>query len=124
MDRRVGFRAGSFGYWLICLGTRHIGQQLSGHIHIKDDQELVQTGPYHFIRHPAYVGYLLMALCLMLGYASLSGVRVFFCVLMPAMIYRIQLEDQFLADDFGKHLMISAERENDYCRASGDLSGH
>ncbi len=119
------------GFGLVLLGTglfvwacATLGSSYSGHIHIKDDQELVQTGPYHFIRHPAYAGYLLMAFGLGLGYASLSGVRVFFCVLMPAMIYRIQLEDQFLADDFGKHLMISAERENDYCRASGDLSGH
>ncbi len=48
------------GFGMVVLGTGlfiwariTLGGRYSGHIHVKNDQELVQTGPYRLIRHPA-----------------------------------------------------------------------
>jgi len=71
----------------------------------------VQSGPYRFIRHPAYAGYLLMALGLVLGYSSVLGfVSILFC-LLPAMIYRIRVEDRMLADHFGTQFEKYAQKK-------------
>jgi protein-S-isoprenylcysteine O-methyltransferase Ste14 len=91
------------GLTLVILGTvlfiwarRTLGKNYSGHVSVKTEQTLVQTGPYRWIRHPAYSGYLLMALGITIGYSSLAGLVVFFFVLLPGMFYRIQIEEKLL----------------------------
>jgi len=96
------------GLVLVILGSvlfvwarRILGKSYSGHVSVKEDQELMQSGPYRFIRHPAYLGYLLMALGLALGYSSLAGLIAVPLVLIPATIFRIRVEDKMLAEHFG-----------------------
>lgn len=97
-----------FGLLLICFGSvlfiwaRHVlGTFYSGHVSVIEGQQLVQHGPYHFIRHPAYAGYLLITLGLALGYSSLAGFAAILFLLLPAVIYRIRVEDKMLAEHFG-----------------------
>lgn len=96
------------GLFLILLGStlflwarRTLGEFYSGHVSVIEGQPLVQHGPYHFIRHPAYAGYLLIALGLVLGYGSLTGLAAVLFLLLPAIVYRIQVEDKLLAERFG-----------------------
>ena len=62
----------------------------------------MQTGAYRFLRHPAYAGYLLMALGIALGYFSLSGLAATLVLLVPVLNYRIRVEEKVLAAHFGK----------------------
>jgi protein-S-isoprenylcysteine O-methyltransferase Ste14 len=78
-----------------------LGTHYSGHVSVKKEQELVQSGPYRIIRHPAYAGYLLMALGLALGYSSLLGFLSTLLILLPAVAYRIRVEERLLAEHFG-----------------------
>ena len=96
------------GLTLIILGCvlfiwarRTLGKFYSGHVSVVEGQPLVQSGPYHFIRHPAYAGYFLMALGIAFGYSSLIGVAAFILLLIPVTIYRLRLEDKFLGEHFG-----------------------
>ena len=98
----------SIGVGLVILGSilfvwarRTLGRHYSGHVSVKKEQELVQIGPYRIIRHPAYAGYLFMALGLALGYSSLSGFVSTLLILLPATAYRIRVEDRMLAEHFG-----------------------
>ena len=98
----------STGVALVLLGStlfvwarRTLGRHYSGHVSVKKEQELVQIGPYRIIRHPAYAGYLFMALGLALGYSSLSGFVSTLLILLPAVVYRIRVEDRILAEHFG-----------------------
>ena len=98
----------SIGVGLVLLGStlfvwarRTLGKQYSGHVSVKKEQELVQSGPYRIIRHPAYAGYLFMALGLALGYSSLLGFVSTLLILLPATVYRIRVEDRLLAEHFG-----------------------
>jgi protein-S-isoprenylcysteine O-methyltransferase Ste14 len=97
------------GLTLIVLGTalfiwarRTLGKFYSGHVSVVAGQPLVQSGPYRFIRHPAYAGYFLMSFGIALGYSSLLGCTAVILLLLPATIYRLRLEDKLLAEHFGE----------------------
>ncbi len=60
-----------------------------------------QAGLYRFARHPGYLGYLLAALGLALGYGSAAGAAALVFVLVPAMLWRIQVEDRLMSARFG-----------------------
>jgi protein-S-isoprenylcysteine O-methyltransferase Ste14 len=98
----------SIGVGLVLLGSalfvwarRTLGRHYSGHVSVKKEQDLVKSGPYRIIRHPAYAGYLFMALGLAFGYSSLSGFVSTLLILFPATVYRIRVEDKMLAEHFG-----------------------
>jgi protein-S-isoprenylcysteine O-methyltransferase Ste14 len=78
-----------------------LGEYYSGHVSVLVGQPLIQSGPYRFIRHPAYAGYVLIAAGITVGYTSLTGVIVILFLLLPAVVYRLSLEDRFLAERFG-----------------------
>ncbi len=99
----------SFGIGLVSLGVvlfvwaRHtLSKNYSGHISVKSGQTLVQSGPYRFIRHPAYSGYLLMALGISLGYSSMAGLISVLALLLPSLVYRMKVEEKLLAEHFGE----------------------
>ena len=107
----------AIGVGLVLLGSilfvwarRTLGKQYSGHVSVKKEQELVQSGPYRIVRHPAYAGYLFMALGLALGYSSLLGFASTLLILLPATVYRIHVEDKMLAEHFGTQFDQYAQR--------------
>ena len=92
----------ALGIVLFVWARRVLGTNYSGHVSVKVGHSLVQNGPYHFIRHPAYLGYLLMALGIGLGYSSLAGLASTFLLLLPSLIYRIKVEEKLLFRYFGE----------------------
>ena len=55
---------------LVAFWARYtLGRNWSGTVTIKQDHELIKTGPYRFVRHPIYTGLLFM----ILGTALASG---------------------------------------------------
>ncbi len=90
-----------FGSVLFVWARRVLGNFYSGHVSVVEGQQLVQSGPYRFVRHPAYAGYLLIVLGLAAGYSSLAGLAAILFVLLPSVIYRIRVEDKLLAEHFG-----------------------
>ncbi len=65
-----------------------------------------RTGPYRFIRYPAYAACLLTALGLAVGYASLSGAATFILILLPCIIRRISLEDKLTPPDIATKRLV------------------
>ena len=107
LPRTVLMKFGGFG--LVAAGSvlfvwarRTLGVIYSGHVMVWKRQELVQSGPYRFIRHPAYAGYLLMALGISLGYTSLVGLISVLALLLPSLVYRIKVEEKLLGECFGE----------------------
>jgi protein-S-isoprenylcysteine O-methyltransferase Ste14 len=74
----------------------HIRDLYSGHVEVQADHYLVQSGPYHFARHPGYIGFLLMALGLCIGYSSLIGLIAIPVLLLPGLAYRMRAEERLL----------------------------
>jgi protein-S-isoprenylcysteine O-methyltransferase Ste14 len=90
------------GIALFVWARRTLGKNYSGHMAVKEDQELVKSGPYRVLRHPAYSGYFLMALGIAIGYSSILGVIAILVLLLPSMIYRMNVEEKLLSQHFGK----------------------
>jgi protein-S-isoprenylcysteine O-methyltransferase Ste14 len=79
----------------------YLGKLWSGAITIMAGHELIQTGPYRFLRHPMYTGMLGMAAgtAVVSGqYHALLGVALF----MLAYARKIRMEERVLAGEFGE----------------------
>lgn len=91
----------TLGSGLFVWARRTLKKNYSGHVSVKNGQILVQSGPYRFIRHPAYGGYFLMALGISIGFSSLIGGISILALLLPALVYRIKVEEKLLVRHFG-----------------------
>ena len=75
----IGLALGMIGLALALAGLWWLGDNLSVLPHPKDDASLVQSGPYHIVRHPIYSGLVVGAIgwalihvsVITLGYAAL-----------------------------------------------------
>jgi protein-S-isoprenylcysteine O-methyltransferase Ste14 len=80
-----------------------IGGMYSGYLRVKVGHVLVTEGPYRFIRHPGYTGFVIMALGLCIGYASLIGLIAIPVFLLPGLAFRMKVEENLLIQQFGDH---------------------
>jgi protein-S-isoprenylcysteine O-methyltransferase Ste14 len=77
-----------------------LGRRFSGLVAIQPEHRLVSSGLYGVIRHPSYLG--LLVLSLGWGLAFRSGVGVILAVLtLPVVLARIDAEDRLLSETFG-----------------------
>jgi protein-S-isoprenylcysteine O-methyltransferase Ste14 len=65
-------------------------------IEVADDQKVISTGPYAFVRHPMYTGGLIMLFGTPLALGSWWGLTMF-VVLALAIVWRLFDEEKFLA---------------------------
>lgn len=68
----------------------------SANIELAPDQKVVSTGPYGLVRHPMYAGALVMLAGMPIALGSWWGLVVL-VAMMPALIWRLIDEEQFLA---------------------------
>ena len=79
-----------------------LGRYFTRDIAVSMDQQVVQNGPYRFIRHPAYSGTFLTMLGVglaMTNWASL--ISLLFCVFLGH-LYRVRIEEETLIQNIGQ----------------------
>jgi len=79
-----------------------LGKSFSSNVAIQDSQQITRAGLYRFVRHPSYLGLLLVFLAI--GLHSRNWISFAF-VLVPTtagLLYRIHVEEAALADAFGE----------------------
>jgi protein-S-isoprenylcysteine O-methyltransferase Ste14 len=74
----------------------------SGYLQVTASQTLVKSGPYRWVRHPGYAGFVLMALGMALGYSSWIGLAAVPLLLIPGLAYRMRAEEGLLIERFGE----------------------
>ena len=85
---------------LITLWARRVlGTNWSSSVVFKERHELIDGGPYRFVRHPIYSGVLLMLFGTMLGWGRLGGV-VAFLVIIVGLSVKATLEERLLMRHF------------------------
>ncbi len=82
--------------WLAIYFVFRENSYTSATIELAADQKVISTGPYAWVRHPMYAGALPMLLGIPIALGSWWGIVPFFVVL-PALIWRIFDEENFLA---------------------------
>ncbi len=64
-------------------------------IQVEEEQEIISTGPYAIVRHPMYMGLLLMNLFTPLALGSYWAL-IFASLFIPTIIFRIRKEEEVL----------------------------
>lgn len=54
------------------------------------------SGPYRFVRHPAYAGMIVANAGVVLFLPNVADVTIFLVVLLPAIVLRIRVEERLL----------------------------
>ncbi len=80
---------------------RALKQAYQGNLQVLPGQRLVTGGPYRWIRHPGYTGFILQALGLVAGFPTLCGLLGLVAFIL-ALVYRIHIEEEMLAGVFGQ----------------------
>lgn len=102
------------GSILRVIAIRALGRFFTTRVRLHEGQKLIQAGLYKYVRHPAYTGLLLGTLGCVSIFASVLGYGAFVLMVIPAMLYRIRVEEVALADQFG-------DEYTDYCRKTKRL---
>jgi protein-S-isoprenylcysteine O-methyltransferase Ste14 len=95
-----GFASELAGVALAIWARRVLGRNWSGEITIKEDHELIRSGPYRTVRHPIYSGLLLMYA----GTAIVSGqAHALLGLLLAIVAYlrKTRMEEANLVNAFG-----------------------
>jgi protein-S-isoprenylcysteine O-methyltransferase Ste14 len=79
-------------------------------VQIKEGHRVVETGPYRFVRHPAYAGSLLTMVGVGFALQSWGAVLIIAVVFLAAFGYRMRVEERALADSLGEEYLSYAKR--------------
>ncbi|MFH0798055.1 MAG: isoprenylcysteine carboxylmethyltransferase family protein [Candidatus Woesearchaeota archaeon] len=98
-----------FGVIIRLIGSHTLGKHYSLRVIEQDGHELVKGGIYGIVRHPLYTGGFLMALGFVIFFNSEYGAYTLL-PLVFAGLYRIKVEESFLAWKFGDNYIKYKER--------------
>lgn len=108
------------GYWIgvavLAMGLGfsvwarlELGRNWSSTVTVKQDHELIRTGPYRFVRHPIYTGILFGFVGTAIALGQVRGL-ISVALVLFAFLRKLRLEERWMAETFG-------ERYAEYRRA-------
>ena len=78
-----------------------LGRNWNIHPGLKENHELIERGPYAYVRHPMYSGLCLMLLGTVTWYGNKAGYLLFFVCLLGAW-FKLHAEEKILTRHFGE----------------------
>ncbi len=96
----VGAALAAAGLLFTVWARRHLGRNWSGIVTVKQDHELVVSGPYGYVRHPIYTGLLLAFVGSALARGEWRGVLAVLIVFL-ALWRKLRLEERWMVEQFG-----------------------
>jgi protein-S-isoprenylcysteine O-methyltransferase Ste14 len=87
------------GLTIMIVGQVTLWRNYSGFLFIKKDHRLITHGIYRLVRHPMYLGALIVFIGLPVYTASLYG-GLTMILLIPIFLNRIRMEEQLLMEEF------------------------
>lgn len=91
-----------------------LGKFFSSNVAILDSQKLNRSGLYRFIRHPSYLGLLLVFLAIGLHSRNWLSFAIVLAPTAAALLYRIHVEESALLQAFGTEYVS-------YCKSTSRL---
>jgi protein-S-isoprenylcysteine O-methyltransferase Ste14 len=88
------------GVLFACWARVVLGRNWSGVVQVKQDHELIERGPYRYVRHPIYTGLLLAFLGTAVAIGELRG---FLAVVIVGVSFwrKLRLEERWMSEQFG-----------------------
>jgi len=91
-------------------GQQTLGRYYSHEAVIYQGHQLVERGPYRFVRHPIYTGGLLLFAGMGLMAQSWVAVVLIFVTTVVVLRYRIAVEEKILIAEFGEQYISYSKR--------------
>lgn len=88
----------AFRVWAI----RTLGKHFTPTVQLKQDHELITSGPYSIVRHPSYLGAMWAIVGTSVFLNSITGILVSFTCMFVAYYIRIATEEKALSELFGQ----------------------
>ncbi|MGH9608080.1 MAG: isoprenylcysteine carboxylmethyltransferase family protein [Bryobacteraceae bacterium] len=95
----AGFGLTLAGIALACWARFYLGGNWSGRVTVKQNHELIRTGPYAIVRHPIYTGILLALLGTALAVGEMRGLLAVI-VAAAALKLKSRIEEGFMQAEF------------------------
>jgi protein-S-isoprenylcysteine O-methyltransferase Ste14 len=97
----AGWVASIASFALRAGAIRALGKFWSIHVEIRDGHQFVQSGPFRWVRHPAYLSMILEILggCLILRAWWTMGLA--YLIFFPVLVMRVRIEERALIEKFG-----------------------
>ncbi|BDB98259.1 methyltransferase family protein [Saccharolobus caldissimus] len=90
-----------FRYWAVYT----LGKYFSPIVTIYSDHKIVKSGPYRFVRHPAYGGALIAILGMGISLRSVLSAIIPFIIMLIVVNYRANLEERLLTAEVGNEYL-------------------
>jgi protein-S-isoprenylcysteine O-methyltransferase Ste14 len=99
--RLIGLLILTAGLLIRWAAILNLGSAFSANVAIRDSQRVRTTGLYRFVRHPSYLGLVLIFLAV--GIHSRNWISLAIALIPPttALLYRIRVEEAALREAFG-----------------------
>ena len=91
-----------------------LGKAFSANVAIRDTQSLYRSGLYSLVRHPSYLGLLIIFLAVAVSTKNWLSAAIVVILPATALLYRIHVEEIALNDAFGAQYA-------DYCKTTKRL---
>jgi protein-S-isoprenylcysteine O-methyltransferase Ste14 len=97
----LGFVIVAAGLGFAVWARVHLGRNWSATVTVKQDHELIRTGPYGVVRHPIYTGILLAVLGTALAIGEWRGL-IAFVLFTVGFVIKLKAEERFMNETFGE----------------------
>jgi protein-S-isoprenylcysteine O-methyltransferase Ste14 len=97
------------GLGIVIDGRLTLGKYFSTEVRFLPGQKLVTTGLYRYIRHPLYLGQILLYTSIPLILSSLYGF-VIGLILIPLFLHRIGVEETAMKNMFGENYVAYSKQ--------------
>ncbi|HMG05340.1 MAG TPA: isoprenylcysteine carboxylmethyltransferase family protein, partial [Chthoniobacterales bacterium] len=88
----------------------HLGRFFTVDVAIAADHQLIDTGPYRYVRHPSYTGALLAFIGFAMALRNWASVLIISLPIAFAFLYRINVEERALIQALGERYRAYIKR--------------
>lgn len=84
------------------ISINYLGLSFSSTVSTYENQKIITTGPYKYIRHPCYTGIIIMSIGFVLTAENWPSIIILLVIMISTLLYRVKIEEQYMIIKFGK----------------------
>jgi protein-S-isoprenylcysteine O-methyltransferase Ste14 len=107
--KELGLALAISGVILACWSRQVLGRNWSSVVQLKQGHDLIDSGPYRYVRHPIYTGLLLAFIGTALKVGDWRGL-IAVAIVLASFWRKLKVEERWLAEQFGPAYAAYSQR--------------